>query len=235
MTEPSSAPTALPQTAEPFVGPIHPDLQRPDWPFIFGAQRPLHLEIGSGRGHFALDFAASHDVNLIAIEMRRSDCDLIRERRDKRGIRNLQVYQGDARLLLPRFFADGTLDAIHIHCPDPWWKKRHHRRRLIADDFALQLYRLLRPGGELDLRTDVPAYARTMIETCEDIVGFENVHGPGVERPVEGLVLSTRERRYQETGQPVYRYEYRRPEHGPNPVDIERAWRRREWTDVRRK
>jgi tRNA (guanine-N7-)-methyltransferase len=218
-----------------FDAPRPPEEQRPDWDMFFGARRPLHCEIGHGRGHFALDFAAKHDVNLVAIEMRRSDCDDLRERRDKRGIRNLYGVQGDANLYLPRFFDEGSVDAFHIHCPDPWWKKRHHRRRLFADDFGLLLYRLLRPGGELDLRTDVKAYAEAMVETCEGVLGFTNVHGPGVERPAEGLVLSTRERRYKETGQPVYRFEYRRPDGPPLTEVTDRAWIRREWVDVRRK
>lgn len=218
-----------------YTGPVGPDERRPDWPELFGGARPLHCEIGHGRGHFALDFAAQHPVNLVAIEKRRSDCDELRRRRDARGVTNLEVVQGDATVYLPRFFADGTVDSFHIHCPDPWWKTRHHRRRLIADDFGLELYRLLRVGGELDLRTDVKAYAESMVETCEDILGFENAYGPGVERPADGLVLSTRERRYRETGQPVYRFLYRRPDRPPGTDETGKGWRRREWSDVRRR
>jgi tRNA (guanine-N7-)-methyltransferase len=215
---------------------VHPDQERPDWGALLRPGRPLHCEIGFGHGHFALDYAAGHDVSFVAIEMRRSDCDLVRERRDRRDVRNLEVIQGDARLYLPRFFAPGSVDCFHIHCPDPWWKKRHHRRRLIADDFALELWHLLRPGGTLDLRTDVPAYAQVMMETCEELIGYENVYGPGVEQPTEGLVLSTRERRYRETGQPVYRYLYRRPPgREPRTDTIDGADQRREWVDVRRK
>ncbi len=218
-----------------YEGPIEPEHAWPDWAAIFGHARPLHCEIGHGRGHFALDFAAREDVNLIAIEMRRSDCDELRRRRDKRGLTNLEVIQGDARLLLPRFFREEQVDAFHIHCPDPWWKNRHHHRRLLADDFGLQLWRLLKPGGELDVRTDVKAYAEAIVETCEDALGYENVVGPRAERPVEGLVLSTRERRYAVTGQPVYRYFYRRPDHAPLTDDVSASRRRRDWVDVRRK
>jgi tRNA (guanine-N7-)-methyltransferase len=216
-------------------GPVEPHELFPDWNAILGFERPMHVEIGSGRGHFALDYAAREPVNLVAIEQRRSDCDTIRERRAKRGIRNLEVIQGDAVMLLPRYFRPESVAGFHVHCPDPWWKNRHHRRRLIADDFVLLLWKLLVPGGELDLRTDVPAYAKVMVETCEDILGFENVHGPGVERPVEGLVLSTRERRYRETGQPVFRYAYRRPAGPPKTEAVDEAVLRRAWRDVRRK
>ena len=228
----NTATAVLPSTA---FGPRPPEEQRPDWPRLFGAQRPLHCEIGHGRGHFALDYAAREPVNLVAIEMRRSDGEELRRRRDVRGVNNLWVVQGDANLYLPRFFDEGTVDAFHIHCPDPWWKKRHHRRRLMADDFGLLLYGLLKVGGELDLRTDVPAYAEAMVETCEEIIGFENVHGPGVERPAEGLVLSTRERRYRETGQPVFRFQYRRPDRPARTEAVDEAWIRRQWNDVRRK
>jgi tRNA (guanine-N7-)-methyltransferase len=216
-------------------GPVEPEQAFPSWPAIFGVERPLHCEIGSGRGHFALDFAAANDVNVIAIEQRRSDCDDMRRRRAQRKLTNLEVIHGDARLLLPRFFREGEVASFHIHCPDPWWKNRHHRRRLIADDFGLMLWRLLRVGGELDLRTDVPAYATAMVETCEEIIGYENVYGPGEHRPADGLILSTRERRYAITGQPMFRYLYRRTPGLPRTEESERAWVRREWTDVRRK
>jgi tRNA (guanine-N7-)-methyltransferase len=231
----SNTPPPAPAPLSPEAyGPPEPGELFPDWTARFGA-RPLHCEIGFGRGHFAADFAAQNDVGYVALEIRRSDCDLLRERVAHRGLANVHVLQGDAMVLLARLFRPGQLDALHIHCPDPWWKARHHRRRLFADDFALLLYALLRPGGELDLRTDVDAYARSMIETCEGIVGFENALGPGRERGPEGLVLSSRERRYAETGQPVHRFLYLRPDRPPRSTDTGGAWLRRNWIDRRRK
>jgi tRNA (guanine-N7-)-methyltransferase len=225
---------ATPTAPEQVEGPALPDQARPDW-VPLRAGRPLHCEIGAGRGHFALDTARAGEVGLVAIEQRRSDCDALREKRDRLRLGNLEIIQGDARLLVPRLFADGSVEAFHIHCPDPWWKGRHHRRRLIAEDFGIILWRLLEPGGTIDLRTDVREYARAIVETFEDILGFENPFGPGQERPVEGLVLSTRERRYAISGQPVYRYLFRRPGVHVPAVDLARAWQRRQWTDVRRK
>jgi len=198
-----------------------------DWKRDFGRDAPLALEIGPGRGAFALDHAAQHpEIDLVAIESRRSDCELIRARAAKRGLRNLLVLQGDARLLVPRLFAPGSLRAVHIQFPDPWWKKRHHKRRMIDAEFAALLYRVLAPCAIVDFRTDVPAYAREGEQTFVE-AGFEKLP----DEPPE--ILSTRERRYAVTGQPVFRARFRRPEGGTAAPRTGRTGR--DWRDVRRK
>src|SRR5207302_9978913 len=120
----------------------------PDWKRDFGRDAPLELDIGPGRGGFALAHAARHpQIDLVVIEARRSDCELIRARALKRGLRNLMVLHGDARLLLPRLFPPRSLAGLHLQFPDPWWKRRHHKRRLVDLDFAPQARRLLPPGA----------------------------------------------------------------------------------------
>jgi tRNA (guanine-N7-)-methyltransferase len=199
----------------------------PDWRRDFGREAPLSLEIGPGRGAFALDHAARHpELDLVAIETRRSDCELIRSRAARRGLQNLIVLQGDARLLIPRLFRPGSLGALHVQFPDPWWKKRHHKRRMVDVDFAVQMRRLLRPGGLVDFRTDVPAYAREGAQTWLD-AGFEPLPDEVPE------ILSTRERRYAVTGQPVFRARFRNP---GGHVALPAADRTgRDWRDLRRK
>ena len=162
----------------------------------------------------------------MVIEARRSDSELIRARALKRGLRNLMVLHGDARLLLPRLFPPRSLAGLHVQFPDPWWKRRHHKRRLVDVDFALQARRLLAPGATVDFRTDVAAYAREGEQTWVQ-AGFERLP----DEPPE--VLSTRERRYAVTGQPVFRTRFRNPPADIRPIQSERTGR--EWRDVRRK
>jgi tRNA (guanine-N7-)-methyltransferase len=191
--------------------PIALDLL-PDWRAAAGdAAARLELEIGSGHGGYALAFARAHpDRVLVAIEQRRKFADDLRTRAERRGHRNLLALQGDARLLAPRLFPAGSLSAVHVHFPDPWWKRRHHRRRLVDDGMSLLLFRLLAPGGLLDLRTDVEAYAEAAVERLESI-GFVNEAGRGIyaERRADEIP-STREKRYLATGQPVWRLRLRR-------------------------
>jgi tRNA (guanine-N7-)-methyltransferase len=210
----------------------------PDWRRDFGraagfAQR-LELEIGPGRGAFSLGHAALHpEADLVAVETRRADVELIRARAAQRGLLNLMVIHGDARLLLPRLFAPASLHAFHVHCPDPWWKSRHHKRRLVDVELAALLRTLLAPGGEVDFRTDVPAYAREAVLTWEQ-AGFDNLCGVGKLSEAPPEVLSTRERRYAQTGQPMFRARFANP--GPPAGGLSKAARTgREWTDVRRK
>src|SRR5256885_8441657 len=89
-------------------GCIEPSLAFPDWTSDFGRQAPLEVEVGPGRGAFALDHAALHpEIDLVAIETRRSDCELIRGRAARRGLRNPPVLPGAAQLLPPPFFPPG--------------------------------------------------------------------------------------------------------------------------------
>ncbi len=203
-------------------GCAEPGSVYPDW-----GPGPVEVEIGPGRGGFALDFAALHpQVKLVAIETRRSDCELIRGRAARRGLANLEVLQGDARLLLPRMFRAGDLSAIHIQFPDPWWKTRHHKRRMVDMDLALLLRRLLAPRGLVDFRTDVPAYFREAVQTWLD-AGFVRLP----DAPPD--VLSTRERRYAVTGQPVFRARFENP---PGDIVAPATSRTgRDWRDTRRK
>src|SRR5512133_227498 len=184
----------------------------PDWAARFGAAAAeLELEIGSGHGGFALAFAKARPGRaLVAIEQRHKFAREVAVKAEQRGLQNLQVLQGDARILAPRLFPAGSLAVIHVHFPDPWWKRRHHTRRLVDDRMSALLHGLLRPGGLLDFRTDVEDYARGAVERLEE-VGFENEAGPGrfCEAPPDEIP-STREKRYLARGEPVWRLRLRR-------------------------
>jgi len=179
----------------------------PDWRARLGAAAErLELEIGPGHGGFALAFARAHpDRALVSIEQRKKFAELILAKAEQRGHAHLVVIHGDARLLAPRLFAAGSLSAIHVHFPDPWWKRKHHGRRLVDDRMSTLLRGLLRPGGLLDFRTDVEEYALGAVERLE-AAGLRNEAGPGrFAEAAPGEIPSTREKRYLATGQRVWR------------------------------
>lgn len=183
----------------------------PSWDGIAAAS-PLELEIGSGHGGYALAFARSRPgTTLVAIEQRRAFADALAAKAARRGFQNLVAICADARILAPRLFRAGSLAAIHVHFPDPWWKRRHERRRLLDDAMSRLLLQLLAPGGHLDFRTDVERYAAEALARLEE-VGFENAAGSGRFAPRDpDEIPSTREKRYLESGAPVWRLRMVRP------------------------
>jgi|GEM_PF-136829 len=190
---------------------------RADWAAIFGRTAPIEVEVGAGMGGFALGYAAARpETNLVAIEIRKKLAADIGQKAEKRGLANLLVLQGDAKVLLPRLFAPRSVERFHVQFPDPWWKSKHHDRRLVEDRFSILLYNLLRVGGTIELRTDVEARGVEMDEALEAI-GFVNRFGTGGLAPYDpAQVPSSRERGYLARGQPVYRYVLERTEAPPH-------------------
>ena len=125
---------------------------------IFGNNKPLHIEIGCGKGNFACGMAEAHpDVNFIAVEKVADVCCLAlekaRDRKEGRESDNLRFYIGDANTLA-EILPFHSVDCIYLNFSDPWPKKGHTKRRLTYRSF-LEIYRgLLREGGVLKLKTD---------------------------------------------------------------------------------
>ena len=181
-------------------------LTPPDWSAVFGGPGPLELEIGSGAGAFALGHAARHpEIRYVAIEWRKKYARELEHRARAQGLSNLRVVEADARAVIPRLFAPGSLSGIHLQFPDPWWKRAHRKRAILTHGFATLLLSLAAKGAVFDLRTDVRARAEEMLDTLET-AGWHNPLGAGSFHPADPEeVPSSRERRYLETGEPVYR------------------------------
>jgi tRNA (guanine-N7-)-methyltransferase len=192
-----------------FVGVKQP----PDWVQVFGGSKgPLELEIGCGAGGFAVEYARRNPTcRYVAFEWRKKYAREVAHRAQKHGVMNLKVIEGDARLEVPRLFANSSLACVHLQFPDPWWKRSHRKRAILTPEFTGLLFSLLAPGGSFDLRTDVADRAHEMLGTLER-AGFVNPLGEGTFHPaLPDEVPSTRERRYLVTGEPVYRARLVRP------------------------
>lgn len=186
-------------------------LTPPDWAGVFGRPGALELEIGSGAGGFALGHAARHpEVLYVAIEWRKKYARELEHRARTRRLENLRVVEADARAVIPRLFAPGSLSGIHLQFPDPWWKRAHQKRVILTPGFAALLLERSAPGALFDLRTDVQARAEEMLATLES-AGWHNPLGPGAFHPPDPEdVPSSRERRYLASGEPVYRARLRK-------------------------
>lgn len=122
------------------------------------------LEIGFGGGeHMAAQAAANPGVLILGAEPFLNGAASALRHIDRGGLENVRLYVGDARDLAAAL-PPVSIDRVFVLFPDPWPKVRHHKRRLIQDDTAAALARLLRPGGRLRFATDVGSYADWALE-----------------------------------------------------------------------
>jgi tRNA (guanine-N7-)-methyltransferase len=150
---------------DPAAGPIDPKALMPDATEIW-------LEIGFGGGEHLAAQAASHPQALmIGCEPFLNGVASLLRHIDDGGLTNVRVHTDDARAVVEAL-PDASLDRIMILFPDPWHKIRHNKRRLIQDEFAVALARVLKPGGTLRFVTDWKDYAEWALERLDRTPGL---------------------------------------------------------------
>jgi tRNA (guanine-N7-)-methyltransferase len=183
-----------------------------NWRDIFGNARPVEIEVGCGKGLFLLTSAlARSEVNFLGIEIVRKYQLFTATRMAKRELRNVRMACSDARNLLRDCVPAGSVHAVHVYFPDPWWKKRHHKRRVFTADFVDSVVRILSPGGRLHVATDVEAYFHVMRDLIAARPELRLTSSPESDTaPGEPDCVTNFERKARLRGKPVHRFEAER-------------------------
>lgn len=84
----------------------------------------------------------------------------------------IAVHMDDAMMVANSLEAD-SLDGMYVLNPDPWHKKRHYKRRIIQQDNLDCFARILKPGAQLIMSTDVPDLADWMVTQASMHDAFE--------------------------------------------------------------
>jgi len=188
-----------------------PDPPAPlEWRVVFGNDRPVEIEVGFGKGLFLLTASqSSPDINFLGIEIVRKYQLFTATRLAKRELKNVRVACADARLFLRDCVATGSMQAVHVYFPDPWWKKRHHKRRVFTPEFAALCERVLRPGGHLHFASDVEDYFKMVAELVPAQTRLRSIPLPTPHDPAHDLdYLTNFERKFRKEGKPIYRLCY---------------------------
>lgn len=187
----------------------HPETLNGDPGAAFPERRPVHLEIGCGKGNFACGMAAAHpEINLIAME-RVADvaCLALEKARDCADTRpdNLRFLIGNAEAIT-EWFAPHSIDCIYLNFSDPWPKKGHAKRRLTHRLFLERYRQVLVPGGVLRFKTDNVGLFDFSLEefeaaglTVSDLTRDLH-HSP----QNEGNVMTEYEKNFSEKGFPIH-------------------------------
>ena len=185
-----------------------PQKNKGQWQRIFGNDKPIHIEIGCGKGGFVTGMAQLHpDVNFIAVEKVPDVMVMAMEKAKALGLTNVLFADLDAQCL-PELFEKGEIKRIYLNFSDPWKKSKQAKRRLTHKNF-LDLYKqVLNEGDYIWFKTD----NRSLFEFSLNSFARENfklenitldLHNSGF----EGNVVTEYESRFLELGQPIYRLE----------------------------
>lgn len=175
---------------------------------VFGNDNPLYLEIGCGKGGFAIEFARQNpDINLIAVEKTPNVLVTGMEEQMKLRLPNLRFCMGQAEYL-DHLFHDGTIDRIFLNFSCPFPKNRYAMHRLTHARFLAIYHKIMKENAEIHQKTDNMHFFEFSLEQLSNN-GFPlknislDLHNSGF----EGNIMTEYEKRFTELGQPIYRLE----------------------------
>lgn len=181
-----------------------------DWPQLFGNDNPVEVEVGFGKGLFLLNAGASRpDRNFFGVEVVRKYQLYAAERVAVRNLPNVKTCCADAKAVLRDYVPAGSVAAVHVYFPDPWWKTRHKKRLLFTPDFAESVQKVLAPGGRLHFVSDVADYFAMVTELLAGVPAFRRLPPPEAGDPRHDMdYLTNFERKFRKEGRPIHRARY---------------------------
>ncbi len=183
-----------------------------NWAAVFDNDHPVEAEVGFGKGLFLLT-ASQHfpEINFLGVEIERKYTLFTATRLAKRAQKNVRLACADAKAFFRDRVPAGSLQAVHVFFPDPWWKKRHEKRRLFTADFVTLCADVLRVGGRMHVVTDVEEYFGIMKELLAAEPRLREQPPPAPNEPRHDMdYLTNFERKYRKEGRAIYRAAYSR-------------------------
>ena len=188
-----------------------PESCRGRWREVFGNDAPIYLEIGCGKGRFAIGMAEQHpDVNFIAVEREEGALIMAAERCQQQPLPNLRFVSFDAAELR-EVFAPGEVDRIYLNFSDPWPPNRQRKRRLTWRAYLEVYDEILRQQGDLCFKTDNQRFFEwSLQEICQFGWLIQNISLDLHNSDFEGNVMTEYEEKFSAEGYRIYRLEARR-------------------------
>ena len=172
---------------------------------LLSFDQPYYLEIGSGKGQFLVDMAKKYpDKFFIGLERNVTCCGFTAKKLVEEEIQNAKLMFVNADILMDKV-KDDSIEAIFLNFSDPWPKKRHHKRRLTAERYLHNDYRVLKNGGRLIIKTDNVELFEFTLENLENSP-FKLVSKTDDYQKIDEFDSMTEyEQSFREEGTPIHR------------------------------
>lgn len=143
---------------------------------IYSNDRPLNLEIGTGKGDFIKQLASLNpNQNYLGIEKYSTVLAIAAKKiKNETELTNVRLMCYDAGEL-ELVFNEESLNCIYLNFSDPWPKARHEKRRLTFKTFLDKYFKLLKSGGKIIMKTDNLALFEYSLESIKEHGKFKLV------------------------------------------------------------
>ncbi|MBV8225661.1 MAG: tRNA (guanosine(46)-N7)-methyltransferase TrmB [Verrucomicrobia bacterium] len=130
---------------------------------IFGKDRSVEVDLGSGPGKFLIESARRFpDRNFLGIERLLGRIRKTCRAASTIGLTNVRVLRLELDYTVRYLLPENSIWRFHLNFPDPWPKRRHYARRIFDDEFLLAVYTRLLDNGEFWIKTDHESYFQNM-------------------------------------------------------------------------
>ena len=107
-----------------------------DFEKLFGNDKPVVLEVGSGKGQFGCTYAQQNpDKNILCVERNRNVLILAIDSAREMGLDNIKFLCGTAEYL-PSYISENTVEEIYLNFSCPFPKHKHIAHRLTNPRFS---------------------------------------------------------------------------------------------------
>lgn len=165
----------------------------------------LYLELGSGKGKFLADMAKNNPSKFfVGVERNVTCCGFASKKLVEEEITNAKLMFANADFVL-QTLKEGSVKTLFLNFSDPWPKKRHAKRRLTANSYLDNYYRILEKGGRLIFKTDNPDLFTFSVENMETskfkVISIDDNYDGKDEFDVQ----TEYELSFREIGKPIHR------------------------------
>lgn len=201
-------PWARPELAECdfYVG--DPPRYKGRWRELFGNGRPVHLELGCGKGGFISRLAADNqDINYIAVDLKSEVLALAKRKIEKEyelkgidRIQNIRLMSQNIELIDNMLDPSDCIEKIYINFCNPWPKNPYKKKRLTHGKQLVKYKQFMKSGAEIWFKTDDDGLFEDSVKYFEEngfIIKYKtgNLHTSGFNEnvPTEHEIMFSEE------------------------------------------
>lgn len=154
------------------------------WHEHFGNENPITLELACGKGEYTVGLARLHPQrNFIGIDLKGNRIWVGAKKAINENLKNVAFLRSQIERIT-EFFGEGEVSEIWITFPDPQLRYSKAKKRLTHPRFLRLYQKILKPSGNIHLKTDSPDLYRFTKEVlsrynCNILADIDNVYAQG--------------------------------------------------------